>query len=159
MEWVVGNSHKPEIPRLAESWYAKSVDGFVPLGSFGAPEQKTASSTAQILTGDVFALADVLVAPVEGGEADHTRPLLKIQDGCNQRCSYCVIPFVRGRSRSLTPDRVLEEIRALVARGYREVVLTGVHLGSYGRDLSTRAWICSLSCAAFSTRLRSSACA
>ncbi len=135
VEWVVGNSHKPEIPRLAESWSAKSVGGFVPLGSFGAQGIKDATNAAQILTGDVFTLADVLVAPVEGGEADHTRPLLKIQDGCNQRCSYCVIPFVRGRSRSLAPERVIEEIRALVARGYREVVLTGVHLGSYGRDL------------------------
>jgi threonylcarbamoyladenosine tRNA methylthiotransferase MtaB len=138
VEWVVGNSHKPEIPRLAESWHAESVDGFVPLGSFAATGTKTASSIAQILTGDVFSLTDVLVAPVEGGEADHTRPLLKIQDGCNQRCSYCVIPFVRGRSRSLTPDRVVEEVRALVTRGYREVVLTGIHLGSYGRDLAVR---------------------
>ncbi len=135
VEWVVGNSHKPEIPRLAESWSAKSVGGFVPLGSFGAQGIKVATNAAQILTGDVFTLADVLVAPVEGGEADHTRPLLKIQDGCNQRCSYCVIPFVRGRSRSLAPERVIEEIHSLVARGYREVVLTGVHLGSYGRDL------------------------
>lgn len=135
VEWVVGNSHKPEIPRLAESWSAKSVGGFVPLGSFGAQGIKVATNAAQILTGDVFTLADVLVAPVEGGEADHTRPLLKIQDGCNQRCSYCVIPFVRGRSRSLAPERVIEEIHSLVARGYRELVLTGVHLGSYGRDL------------------------
>ena len=135
VEWVVGNSHKPEIPRLAESWSAKSTGGFVPLGSFGAQGMKVATNAAQILTGDVFTLADVLVAPVEGGEADHTRPLLKIQDGCNQRCSYCVIPFVRGRSRSLAPERVIEEIHSLVARGYREVVLTGVHLGSYGRDL------------------------
>jgi threonylcarbamoyladenosine tRNA methylthiotransferase MtaB len=161
VEWVVGNSHKPEIPRLAESWRAESVAGFVPLelqanqiangfrqGTASAVPKSVGASgvltpevgrPAQILTGDVFALSDVLVAPVEGGEADHTRPLLKIQDGCNQRCSYCVIPFVRGRSRSLTPDRVLEEIRALVARGYREVVLTGIHLGSYGRDLPARA--------------------
>jgi threonylcarbamoyladenosine tRNA methylthiotransferase MtaB len=138
VEWVVGNSHKPEIPRLAETWHGEGSEGFVPLGSFGGPGAKRVAGRAQILTGDVFDLADVLVAPVEGGEADHTRPLLKIQDGCNQRCSYCVIPFVRGRSRSLAPERVLEEIRALVARGYREVVLTGVHLGSYGRDLSAR---------------------
>ena len=135
VEWVVGNSHKPEIPRLAESWSAKSADAFVPLGSLKTSDEMAARHPAQILAGDVLALADVLVAPVEGGEADHTRPLLKIQDGCNQRCSYCVIPFVRGRSRSLAPERVIEEVRALVARGYREVVLTGVHLGSYGRDL------------------------
>jgi threonylcarbamoyladenosine tRNA methylthiotransferase MtaB len=144
IEWVVGNSHKPEIPRLAESWSAESIGSFVPLGSFGSSDKVTASRPAQILTGDVFALTEVLVAPVEGGEADHTRPLLKIQDGCNQRCSYCVIPFVRGRSRSLTPDRVIDEIRALVERGYREVVLTGIHLGSYGRDLAARVNLISL---------------
>jgi len=138
VEWVVGNSHKPEIPRLAESWHARSGAAFVPLGSFAALDVTASPRSAQILTGDVFELAEVLVAPVEGGEADHTRPLLKIQDGCNQRCSFCVIPFVRGRSRSLVPERVIEEICALVTRGYREVVLTGIHLGSYGRDLAAR---------------------
>jgi threonylcarbamoyladenosine tRNA methylthiotransferase MtaB len=61
---------------------------------------------------------------------------LKIQDGCNNRCSYCVIPFVRGRSRSLPPDAVVEEVRQLVEIGAREVVLSGINLGSYGRDLA-----------------------
>jgi len=64
---------------------------------------------------------------------------LKIQDGCNNRCSYCVIPFVRGRSRSLPPDAVIEEVRALTAAAAKEVVLSGIDLGAYGRDLSPRA--------------------
>jgi threonylcarbamoyladenosine tRNA methylthiotransferase MtaB len=81
----------------------------------------------------------LLVAPVEGGEAGHTRPVLKIQDGCNKRCSYCVIPQVRGRSRSLDPQIVVEEISKLCAGGAREVVLSGIDLGNYGRDLTPRA--------------------
>jgi threonylcarbamoyladenosine tRNA methylthiotransferase MtaB len=76
--------------------------------------------------------------PVVGGEDAHTRPILKIQDGCNNRCAYCVIPFVRGRSRSLPPSQVVEEIRHLAASGYNEVVLSGINLGSYGRDLTPR---------------------
>ncbi|MFQ5876489.1 MAG: tRNA (N(6)-L-threonylcarbamoyladenosine(37)-C(2))-methylthiotransferase MtaB [Acidobacteriota bacterium] len=76
----------------------------------------------------------------EGCEApaeplERTRAYLKVQDGCDLRCSYCVIPAVRGRSRSLPPERVLERIERLAAAGYREMVLTGVNTGDYGRDL------------------------
>jgi len=63
------------------------------------------------------------------------RALLKVQDGCNQFCTFCIVPFVRGRARSKAPEAALEEARALVAAGYREIVVTGVHVGSYGRDL------------------------
>jgi threonylcarbamoyladenosine tRNA methylthiotransferase MtaB len=80
----------------------------------------------------------LLAAPVLGGEGQHTRPVLKIQDGCNSRCSYCVIPFVRGKSRSLPPDKVRGEIQKLSEEGYREIVLSGINLGTYGRDLSPR---------------------
>ncbi len=71
-------------------------------------------------------------------DSGRTRPILKIQDGCNNRCSYCVIPFVRGKSRSLPPDFVIGEIRKLVDAGAKEVVLSGINLGSYGRDLTPR---------------------
>ena len=67
--------------------------------------------------------------------ADHTRAFIKIQDGCNQFCSYCIIPYTRGRVRSRKPEEIMEEIKGLVERGYREVVLTGIHLSSYGLDL------------------------
>jgi threonylcarbamoyladenosine tRNA methylthiotransferase MtaB len=64
-----------------------------------------------------------------------TRPFLKLQDGCDARCTYCIVPSVRGPGRSAPPDNILAEIRRLVALGYQEIVLTGVHLGSYGRGL------------------------
>jgi threonylcarbamoyladenosine tRNA methylthiotransferase MtaB len=147
--FVVGNSHKPEIPRLAEIGGAgvagSSISriGLIPIASFGipggAPGAAPAPHTGTILVGEICAQTDVLVAPIEGGESQHTRPILKIQDGCNHRCAFCVIPSVRGNSRSLTPPRVVEELNALVARGYREIVLSGIHLGSYGRDLTPRA--------------------
>ena len=66
--------------------------------------------------------------------AEHTRAYIKIQDGCNQFCSYCVIPYARGRVRSRKPENVLAEIGGIVAAGYKEVVLTGIHLSSYGLD-------------------------
>ena len=66
-----------------------------------------------------------------------TRAFVKIQDGCDNFCSYCIIPFVRGKCRSKDEDKVVEEITDLVNNGYKEVVLTGIHTGSYGVDLDT----------------------
>jgi threonylcarbamoyladenosine tRNA methylthiotransferase MtaB len=70
----------------------------------------------------------------EYGEPDSTRALLKIQDGCNVMCSFCLIPFARGHERSRLQDDVTREAEALVARGYREIVLTGVNVGQYRQD-------------------------
>ena len=67
----------------------------------------------------------------------HTRAYIKIQDGCNQFCSYCIIPYTRGRIRSKNPEEVIEEVKNLAAQGYKEIVLTGIHLSSYGKDLGT----------------------
>ncbi|MBP3665393.1 MAG: tRNA (N(6)-L-threonylcarbamoyladenosine(37)-C(2))-methylthiotransferase MtaB [Tyzzerella sp.] len=67
--------------------------------------------------------------------AEHTRAYIKVQDGCNQFCTYCIIPFARGRVRSRSKEDVLEEVRGLSRNGYKEVVLTGIHLSSYGVDL------------------------
>ena len=66
--------------------------------------------------------------------AEHTRAYIKIQDGCNQFCTYCIIPYARGRVRSRKPEDILAEIRGLVANGYKEVVVTGIHVSSYGLD-------------------------
>lgn len=66
--------------------------------------------------------------------AEHTRAYIKIQDGCNQFCSYCIIPYARGRVRSRQEEDVLNEVKGLVAAGYQEIVLTGIHLSSYGID-------------------------
>ena len=161
VDWVVGNSHKPEIPRLfgelaAQRSTSPQSSAWVPLTVFDAQplaptrsgshvEMSLARAPAKILTGNIFEQADIFSAPVFGANsgldsiaAGHTRPILKIQDGCNNRCSYCVIPFVRGRSRSLAPNEVLREIRALVAAGAREIVLSGINLGAWGRDLTPR---------------------
>ena len=70
---------------------------------------------------------------------EHTRAYIKVQDGCNQFCSYCVIPYARGRARSRRPEEVAEELKQLAENGVKEVVLTGIHLSSYGTDLGTRA--------------------
>ena len=66
--------------------------------------------------------------------AEHVRAYIKVQDGCNQFCSYCIIPYARGRVRSRSEEDILKEVRALADRGYQEVVLTGIHLSSYGTD-------------------------
>ena len=115
---VVGNSHKVRIPELAAHAYHEHYHG-------------------QIEIGDIFAQTDFLSAPVADASGERTRPNLKIQDGCNNRCSFCIIPFVRGRSRSATPDQVLAQVRALAAK-YREVVLSGINLGRWGRDLGAQ---------------------
>jgi threonylcarbamoyladenosine tRNA methylthiotransferase MtaB len=135
VSWVVGNSHKPEIPRLVHEMDRE----FVPLSALASGMFPFERGPAKILTGDILEQQELLVAPVEGGEAGHTRPVLKIQDGCNKRCSYCVIPQVRGRSRSLAPHNVIEAIVKLCQGGAREVVLSGIDLGNYGRDLEPRA--------------------
>lgn len=66
--------------------------------------------------------------------SEHTRAYIKIQDGCNQFCSYCIIPYVRGRIRSRKPEEIIQEVKKLAEAGCKEVVLTGIHLSSYGKD-------------------------
>jgi threonylcarbamoyladenosine tRNA methylthiotransferase MtaB len=147
--WVVGNSHQTEIPELLQNFQsdrskASQPDArqpgtdFVSLADLDTGSMSLARGPAKILTGDIFAQTSVQLAPQDGIKGDRTRPILKIQDGCNNRCSYCVIPFVRGRSRSLAPDVVIEEVRKLVAGGAKEIVLSGINLGSYGRDFTPR---------------------
>jgi threonylcarbamoyladenosine tRNA methylthiotransferase MtaB len=128
---VVGNSHKPEIPALVAQISAPQLPAlnFVSLDTLAAPK---------ILTANIFTRSEFLSAPVLGGESNHTRPTLKIQDGCNLRCSYCVIPFVRGKSRSMPPNEVVAEIQRLTDSGYKEIVLSGINLGTWGRDLTPR---------------------
>lgn len=112
VEWVVGNSHKTQIADLVS----------------GAMEYH-----GQILTGDIFETRDILTAPILDSTADRTRPNLKIQDGCHNRCSFCVIPYVRGKSRFVPADEIVEQVRSLSER-YKEVVLSGINLGRWGRE-------------------------
>ena len=109
--WVVGNSHKDRIADLIAA----------------------SSFHTQIHVSDIFARREFFSAPIEDAEDGRSRPNLKIQDGCNNRCSFCVIPSVRGASRSADADWVIEQVRGLAGR-YREVVLTGVNLGRWGRE-------------------------
>lgn len=120
VHWVVGNSHKTQIPELIDLPVEDSSDA-VPYHG-------------QIHVGDIFEQQQFLSAAVEDAAGDRTRPNLKIQDGCNNRCSFCVIPFVRGRSRSAPADEVVAQVRGLAGR-YREVVLSGINLGRWGREL------------------------
>lgn len=69
---------------------------------------------------------------------EHTRVYLKVQDGCNQFCTYCIIPYARGRIRSLQKEQAVSQVKKLAKEGYREIVLTGIHLSSYGKDLEER---------------------
>jgi threonylcarbamoyladenosine tRNA methylthiotransferase MtaB len=139
---VVGNSHQRALSgivrQLANPISNESDRSVVPLAQLSEGAMSLARGPAKILTGDIFAETTVQVAAADFPGGGHTRPILKIQDGCNNRCSYCVIPFVRGRSRSLPPETVLEQVRQLVAAGAREIVLSGINLGGYGRDLSPR---------------------
>lgn len=129
---VVGNSHKHEVANYALPM--TTGGGFVPLAQIGG------ASVSNVIIGDIFAHTELLAAPVFDGEdsAEKTRPNLKVQDGCNNRCSFCIIPFVRGRSRSLQIDNVVRETNELVGCGYREIVLSGINLGRWGRELTPR---------------------
>src|SRR5277367_3907395 len=169
---VVGNSHKPQIPNLVAKIapaaavcgdQAEIVISSEARNPLFLPAPLSVPRHAQILTGDIFAHPEFLSAPIQGGESHHTRPILKIQDGCNNRCSFCIIPYVRGKSRSLPLDQVIREIQTLtspqVAQVYpeprrailavhristqpthtaKEIVLSGINLGTYGRDLSPK---------------------
>ncbi|MFH1538163.1 MAG: tRNA (N(6)-L-threonylcarbamoyladenosine(37)-C(2))-methylthiotransferase MtaB, partial [bacterium] len=86
---------------------------------------------------DVFEQRRISSMPIHRF-GDYTRAFLRIQDGCDRRCSYCIIPFGRGRSRSETPADALEQARRFAGEGYREIVLAGVHIGAYGRDLEPK---------------------
>jgi len=111
---VVGNAERVRLPEI--------------LHEFGDHSQGKIIRSP--LTGDL----DCLLPPMAhtGGK---TRPLVKLQDGCDARCSYCIVPHVRGPGRSALPEHVLAEVRSLVEAGFHEIVLTGVHLGTYGRRI------------------------
>lgn len=84
--------------------------------------------------GDISRQKEICPLPVHRFEG-RTRAYLKVQDGCNRFCTYCIVPYARGRSRSLMPGKALAQLDRFVDQGYKEVVLTGIHLGMYGQDL------------------------
>ena len=110
---VIGNRDKDKVPDLIDE-YLKNKERII-----------------RLYKGRTDIFEDMYITNFPG----RTRAFVKIQDGCDNFCSYCIIPFVRGKCRSKDKDKVIEEITALVNNGYKEVVLTGIHTGSYGRDL------------------------
>jgi threonylcarbamoyladenosine tRNA methylthiotransferase MtaB len=122
---VVGNSHKHNLAEIALG-AAREQD---------LPKSSSLVPITNVFVSDIFAHTELLAAPVFDSANERTRPNLKVQDGCNNRCSFCIIPSLRGRSRSLHLREVVEEVNQLVAAGYREVVISGINLGRWGRDL------------------------
>ena len=113
IDLVIGNNKKAELVQLLE--------------------ERLAGREPQDAVIDISAAQEYEALHIER-QADHTRAFIKVQDGCNQICSYCIIPYTRGRVRSRRPEDVEEEVRALAEKGYQEIVLTGIHLSSYGTD-------------------------
>jgi threonylcarbamoyladenosine tRNA methylthiotransferase MtaB len=136
---VVGNSHKHQLAEIAlreTRPFERSRLDFVPVCDL--TENRELRSENSIFVSDIFAHTELLAAPVFDAANERTRPNLKVQDGCDNRCSFCVIPHVRGQSRSLETRQIIREVNALVESGYREVVISGINLGRWGRDLDFR---------------------
>jgi threonylcarbamoyladenosine tRNA methylthiotransferase MtaB len=96
---------------------------------------KGAGDLPKAVVSDISLAKSEEATPLESF-ADHTRAFLQIQNGCDARCAYCIVPFARGASRSVAPQEALEGMAAFAAQGFQEVVLTGIHLGAYGLDLN-----------------------
>ena len=136
---VIGNSHKHQLADLVLSENFVLDKTFLPISAL--TEHREVSTQNSIFVSDIFAHTELLAAPVfesastvGAHEHDRTRPNLKVQDGCDNRCSFCVIPSVRGQSRSLPAPQIIGEVNGLVAAGYRELVISGINLGRWGRD-------------------------
>src|SRR3984957_19272160 len=130
---VIGNSHKALVPELA----ARAA-GFVPLAAL----QAGSAAGPALFVDDAFAHPE-LAMPEGGGdtnaaEGGQTRPNLKVQDGCGNRCSFCIIPVTRGHSRSLSLEDCLSNVHAFADSGGTELVLSGINLGRWGRDLQPK---------------------
>jgi threonylcarbamoyladenosine tRNA methylthiotransferase MtaB len=109
----------------------------------GNGEKKALAALLAEVGGDKVRVSDISregeISPLRlETHADHTRAFLQIQNGCDAFCSYCIVPYARGRSRSVPFDEALEGVRTFARKGFREVVLTGIHLGAFGLDLSPR---------------------
>lgn len=115
LDIIIGNKDKSKIVEILDEWFMKK------------------ETITRLYNDDKTIFEDMYITDFPG----RTRAFVKIQDGCENFCSYCIIPFVRGKCRSKDMMKVLEEITTLVANGYHEVVLTGIHTGNYGADLET----------------------
>jgi threonylcarbamoyladenosine tRNA methylthiotransferase MtaB len=129
---VVGNSHKGLVPEIV----LKLVSRSIPETTLNLiPANALVSAGARIWADDRFAHSYIEDAQVLPGE--QTRPNLKIQEGCGNRCTFCVIPTTRGGSRSLAAEKVMAQVRGFVAAGGNELVLSGINLGRWGREVGS----------------------
>lgn len=128
---VAGNMEKGRIPDILAELFSKPL----PLDCTGDTTGIQCSSMPEILSGS-FQQAGPLPSDNLRQFKGHTRAFLKIQDGCNAHCSYCIVPHARGPSRSLPYREALKGIHNICRNGYKEIVLTGIHLGAYGADLN-----------------------
>ena len=128
---VIGNNRKQELPELIKQFEAECRKEKDTAGA--QKERHHGAEVADII--DINQPGQPYEELKVSHPADHTRAFLKVQDGCNQFCSYCIIPYARGRVRSRRPEDVVAETGELVKNGFQEIVLTGIHLSSYGVEL------------------------
>lgn len=126
---IIGNNKKQDLVPILESYF-QELDGRGAGGGSAADGRPAEDRDHVIDISKTHEYESLSIRKI----SDHTRAFLKVQDGCNQFCSYCIIPYTRGRVRSRRPEDVEAEVRTLAAGGYQEVVLTGIHLSSYGVD-------------------------
>ncbi len=124
VDLVIGNNRKKDVAEILEAYLMERKKGTLP------EADRTLRSRTVIDIHHTKEYEEMKLA----GTGGHTRAYVKIQDGCNQFCSYCIIPYARGRVRSRKEEDILEEVKGLVRGGYQEVVLTGIHISSYGVD-------------------------
>lgn len=143
IDLCIGNNRKKDILTILETYLQEREQvkqeqaEQVPMRKFScATTPKTLNDTTVININETYEYEEMTLHRT----AEHTRAYIKIQDGCNQFCSYCVIPYARGRVRSRHAEDVLAEIKGIVAAGYKEVVLTGIHISSYGIDFDEEQW-------------------
>lgn len=126
IDLVVGNNKKKDIVSILEEYLKEKEEN---------RQDKTLHETTILNINDGKQEYEEMTLTHAG---EHTRAHIKIQDGCNQFCSYCIIPYARGRVRSRKEEDILNEVKGLVAAGYKEVVVTGIHLSSYGLDFISK---------------------
>lgn len=131
IDLAIGNNRKKDIVSIIESYLQER-------GMLQVPEKvdKTLQDTTIIDVNCTYEYEEMTLKKT----AEHTRAYIKIQDGCNQFCTYCIIPYARGRVRSRKWEDIYQEISGLVKAGYKEIVLTGIHISSYGIDFEQEAW-------------------
>lgn len=132
IDLAIGNNRKKEIVSIIEEY----LQSRGMLSSAEDKVDKTLHDTTIIDVNNTYEYEEMTLKRT----AEHTRAYIKIQDGCNQFCTYCIIPYARGRVRSRHAEDIRQEIEGLVESGYQEIVLTGIHISSYGIDFEADAW-------------------